>query len=287
MENYIIAMSSKAALVERTIKQFNEKSTKNNRKRCLCGPHTLMGCKVAYKEGLQTHFRLFNNILGQFADIINQPQFMDNFSDKYETEMTQYISHQLSTSYKSVLRLLICIHQRQIPEHIRFLIVNGIITSENELNLDNIDNMTKIMAYYYCHYIVYNMNETNPGEEDEPYYEYTYYRMTNPFKIQVGNEERSSNALSFLCTDCHKNVEYSKQIRLNCNHLVCINCINKDLCKYNTVDQDNCIEYPTCTECDKTVTHIFVTTRKYKDIYTSLEYGIKPWFLHNDTSLKN
>ena len=118
------------------------------------------------------------------------------------------------------------------------------------------------------------MFDENTDEEND---DYVYYRAINPYKISVLQEKNTAS--NVVCSQCHKNIIEDSRIRTNCGHFTCIDCFNCDLCKYNSIDKDNCMAHPTCSKCNATVTHIYLTNEENKDTYTPLEYGIKPFEL--------
>jgi hypothetical protein len=177
---------------------------------------------------------------------------------------------------------LIRVHYNFIPDELESIILDKNIVDEKRLDLEKRTNMLNILAYFYYDYII-----NNPSDYD-PSYEwttdgYTYYRSRNMDKnyyIRVAKEGCVSPY--FECVNCKTTIESKYRIRANCNHLICTTCFDSDLYHYNLPDKDNCVEHPCCAKCESAITHIYVPSEYDKDVYTPLEYGIKPWFVYID-----
>jgi len=261
--------------------QFNKLYGKNNSLKCVCGPHSLLSCKRAQVEGEKHHYKLINNVLNQFRGAILNNNFGVDFNKKYSSTIIKYINNYLLKSHKTILPLIILVNKEEMPEIIEELIINKDLVKEEEVNLEKIHNMANILARYYYDSIVNDVG--NDDDSNESAADWFYNRIKNTFLIKVAKETIKNNGQSFLCSNCKKNINLDSQIRLNCNHHVCTVCFNDDIEGYNTLDKENFIEYPVCSKCHSTVTHIYLTNEKNRDIYTPLEYGIKPLFLNEWT----
>jgi len=177
--------------------------------------------------------------------------------------------------------LFILTHGEILADHIETLFFDNLFEGLIDLNMENMENVIKLIAHFYYDWIV----SLDPADasSDKGYDEDTiYFRPINEMRIKVTKEAKqkgmTKDVSTFLCNGyCKQSVKKSSQIRLNCNHLVCEDCFDKDLSSYNDVDAENYITYVSCTECGTTVDHIVVMTDENKEIYTPLEYGIEPW----------